>query len=38
LAALAPLFAHESFAAFYKYVDDKGVVSFSDNLQSVPEK
>jgi hypothetical protein len=38
LATLALLFAHDSFAAFYKYVDDKGVVSFSDNLQSVPEK
>jgi hypothetical protein len=38
LAALALLFARESFAAFYKYVDDKGVVSFADNLQSVPEK
>jgi hypothetical protein len=38
LAILALLFARESFAAFYKYVNDKGVVSFADNLQSVPEK
>ena len=38
LAALALLFARESCAAFYKYVDDKDVVSFADNLQSVPEK
>lgn len=38
LAALALLFVRESSAAFYKYVDDKDVVSFADNLQSVPEK
>ncbi len=38
LAALGLLFARESCAAFYKYVNDKDVVSFADNLQSVPEK
>ncbi len=27
-----------SFAAIYKYVDENGIVSFADDLQSVPEK
>ncbi len=27
-----------SFAAIYKYIDENGIVSFADDLQSVPEK
>jgi hypothetical protein len=28
----------ESFAAIYKYVDKQGMISFADNLQSIPQE
>lgn len=31
-------FVNESEAAIYKYIDKDGIVSFADNLQSIPEK
>jgi uncharacterized membrane protein YcjF (UPF0283 family) len=30
--------AHHAFADIYKYVNEEGIISFVDNLESVPEK
>jgi hypothetical protein len=36
--AVVLLAASDSFAAFYKYTDNNGIMCFADNLQSVPEQ
>jgi hypothetical protein len=36
--ALPGLGAHHAFADIYQYVNEEGIISFADNLQSVPEK